>query len=109
MDTLDEAVHLARRGDMQAAIRVCETRLVLAQDDVEALSLLADICTAGGHHERAAALLTRMIALRPSDAAIHRRLAGALLSEGRAEAAAVALRAAILIEPENARAHNNLG
>jgi protein O-GlcNAc transferase len=109
METLDHAIDRFRRGNPLEAQATCERRLAMLPDDTATLSLLAEICSAVGSHERATAALQRVIELCPRDAAAHRRLAGSLLALGHAERAAATLREAITIEPSNARSHNNLG
>jgi protein O-GlcNAc transferase len=109
METLDHAIDRFRRGDAVEAQATCERRLSMLPNDAATWSLLAEICSAVGAHERATVALQRVIALSPRDGAAHRRLAGALLALGHAERAAAVLRAAIALEPCNARAHNNLG
>ena len=109
MNTVQEAIDLFRRGDPRAAEAVCLSHLARDGDDVDTLSLLAEILSATGRHEDTLALLERIIALQPNDAAVYRRQGGALLSLGRADEAIAALRRAIRLDPTNARAHNNLG
>lgn len=103
------AIDLFRLGKAHEAQIACEARLAASHDDVEALSLLAEIHQSTGHAASAADLLEQLTLLRPRDAAAHRRLAAALLAAGRPAEAAHALRIAIGIEPGSARAHNNLG
>jgi protein O-GlcNAc transferase len=103
------AINLVRQGRAREAQLACESRLVSAHDDVEALALLAEIHLSAGRAASAADLLSRLTRLHPQDAAALRRLASAQLLAGRAGEAADALRAAITLEPGSTRAHNNLG
>lgn len=109
METLAHAIDRFRRGDTSEAQATCERRLSRLPNDAATWSLLAEICSAVGTHERATVALQRVIALSPRDAAAHRRLAGSLLALGHADRAAAALREAITLEPTNARGYNNLG
>lgn len=109
MRTVEEALVLAQRGDLNGAEDICERRLARHPDDIATLSLLAEVYAARADHERAAVLLGRLVALTPADAAAQRRLAASLLALDRADAAAAALRTSLVTEPRNARAHNNLG
>lgn len=103
------ALDLFRLGKAHEAEIACEARLAVSHDDVEALSLLAEIHQSTGRAASAADLLRQLTLLRPQDAVAQRRLAATLLAAGRPAEATDALRTAIWIEPGSARAHNNLG
>jgi protein O-GlcNAc transferase len=107
--TMSAAMNLVRAGKAREAQLACESRLASAHDDVEALSLLAEIHLSAGRAASAADLLQRLTRLQPQDAVGRRRLASALLLAGRAGEAADTLRAAIALDPASTRAHNNLG
>jgi predicted O-linked N-acetylglucosamine transferase (SPINDLY family) len=109
MTSTAAAIDLFKRGRAQEAELACRSRLAVAHQDTEALSLLAEIHLSTGRTAGALDLLKRLTELRPQDAGAQRRLAAALLSIGRPAEAADALRAAITIDPSSTRAHNNLG
>jgi protein O-GlcNAc transferase len=107
MNDAAEAAALWRSGRRQEARILCET--LAAQQDVEALSLLAEFCVAADQLPAAVANLHRLLQLRESDAAVHRRLGNALLAQGLVESAVASYRRALDIEPGSARGHGNLG
>src|SRR5208283_1264463 len=109
MTTTAAAIDLFKRGKSREAELACQSRLAVAHQDTEALSLLADIHLSTGRTASALDLLKRLTDLRPRDAGARRRLGAALLSAGRPAEAAEALRAAVEIDPHSPRAHNNLG
>jgi predicted O-linked N-acetylglucosamine transferase (SPINDLY family) len=100
---------LLRMGQAKEAELACRARLAASHNDVEALSLLAEIHQASGRSASAVELLWQLTRLQPQDARVLRRLAGALLASGRPGEAADALRSSLNIEPASTRAHNNLG
>src|SRR5271154_6004733 len=102
MDTVAGAIDLFRRGKAHEAERTCKQRLAACGDDADTLSLLAEIQVSTGRTESAAALLKRLVRLRPGDAAAQRRLAEALLALGLPTEAETALRAAITLDPLSA-------
>jgi predicted O-linked N-acetylglucosamine transferase (SPINDLY family) len=103
-----EAMTLWRDGRRHEAERLCES-LACERGDADALSLLAEIYGATKRAAQAVECLTALSHLRGADAAIQRRLGGALLAIGNNVEAAASYRLALEIEPNNVRAHNNLG
>jgi predicted O-linked N-acetylglucosamine transferase (SPINDLY family) len=103
------ALDLLRLGKPHEAEVACRARLAASREDVEALSLLAEIHQSTGRAASAVNLLKELTHLRSKDAAAHRRLAGALLAAARPAEAVEALCTAIEIDPGSTRAHNNLG
>jgi predicted O-linked N-acetylglucosamine transferase (SPINDLY family) len=103
-----DAIALWRDGRRQEAERLCDS-LAGERGDADALSLLAEIYGATNRAAQALECLTRLSRVRHADAAIQRRLAGALLAVGDHVAAAASYRLALELEPGNVRAHNNLG
>jgi predicted O-linked N-acetylglucosamine transferase (SPINDLY family) len=109
MDTAHTALALFRHGRVRDAELACERRLAVAGDDVDSLTLLAEIHLVTGRTGAALPLLERLTHLRPDDASLHRRFGGLLLTHDRIAAAVDTLRIAVELEPLNARGHNNLG
>jgi protein O-GlcNAc transferase len=109
METLNSAIDLYREGNARDAELACECRLAACSEDAEALALLAEIHLATARSASAVALLQRVTQLLPREAAVYRRLAGALLAQDRADEAVDTLRIAIELEPGSVRAHNNMG
>jgi predicted O-linked N-acetylglucosamine transferase (SPINDLY family) len=109
MDNLQRAIDLYWRGLPREAELALEQQLAMAGPDAAALSLLAEIHSAAGRHERALTLLGQLVAREPHDAAVRRRLAAALLALGRPAESVQTLLQAIALDPANARARNNLG
>jgi protein O-GlcNAc transferase len=103
------AINLATEGKTHEAQLECESRLASAPDDVEALSLLADIYLSAGRAANATDLLRRLAHLHPEDGVSMRRLGSALLLAAQPGEAVDALNAAIALDPTNTRGHNNLG
>ena len=106
---LADAIALWRHGRHHEAERACSAILARSKDQIEALSLLAEIYSAKGQFLQAAEKLRRIADLRPGDAAAHRRLGDALFASGAYGPAADSFRRAIAVEPEHPRSHNNLG
>src|ERR1700685_3079063 len=104
MQALAHSVELYRRGQLSEAEAACENLLALSGEDGRALELLGEIQLAIGKIPAAIESLSRLAALRPSDAANLRRLGGALLSIGNGIDATKVLQRALDIEPDNVRA-----
>jgi protein O-GlcNAc transferase len=69
----------------------------------------ADMLALAGDFENAIPLLRELIAASPPDAALERKLAGALDATGAAEEAVACYRRALALDPADARAHDELG
>jgi protein O-GlcNAc transferase len=69
----------------------------------------ADMLALAGDFENAIPLLRALIAASPGDAALERKLAGALDATGAAEEAVACYRRALALDPADARAHDELG
>ncbi len=109
MNSLDDALELARQGRLAEAEAACERLRASARHCRGALALLAELRLGSGRPQAAIADLQEIARLAPRDAANLRRLGGALLSVGNAAAAVDVLTRAADAEPANARGHNNLG
>jgi tetratricopeptide (TPR) repeat protein len=75
----------------------------------DALHLLGVLRHQQGHHEEAADLVGRAVALRPDDAALQLNLGNALKALGRLDGAIERFRNALTLAPEFPLAHYNLG
>ena len=104
-----QAVAHWQRGNRAEAERLCAVLLASPSEQLDARGLLAEIYSSQREFTRAAEQLRRIAALRPRDAACHRRLGDALFASAEPAAAAEAFRTAIALEPRHPRAHNNLG
>src|ERR1700730_5009808 len=69
----------------------------------------ADMLLQAGDFEHAIPLLRDLIAASPAEAALERKLAGALDATGPAEEACAGYRRALALDPADARAHDELG
>ena len=69
----------------------------------------AEMLALAGDFENAIPLFRRLIAATPQDAALHRKLAGALDASGAAEEAVACYRRALALDSADARAHDELG
>jgi len=69
----------------------------------------ADMLALAGDFENAIPLLRALIAAHPEEAALARKLAGALDATGTAEEAIAGYRRALALDPADARAHDELG
>ena len=99
---------LWRAGRAAEATALCEAALRV-REDAEVLNVLAELHAGAGRHAEAASSLRRLAALRPHDAAVHRRLGNALQASSDHAAAISSYRASLEHEPRNPRAWNNLG
>jgi predicted O-linked N-acetylglucosamine transferase (SPINDLY family) len=109
MNTLERALGWYRRGDLAKAEAACAAALADSNHRDNALALLAEIHLSAGRPASAIPVLRQIARWQPRDAAVRRRLAGALLSVAQPGEAALVLREAIALEPASPRAHNNLG
>src|SRR3984893_16465741 len=69
----------------------------------------ADMLALAGDFEHAIPLYRELIAASPQDAALQRKLAGALDAAGATEEAIACYRRALALDPADARAHDELG
>jgi protein O-GlcNAc transferase len=104
-----QAVAHWQQGNRAEAERLCAALLSTSAEQIDARGLLAEIYSAQRDFAGAAEQLRRITALRPKEAAWHRRLGDALFAAGEFAAAADSFRTAIGLEPKHPRAHNNLG
>ena len=109
METLDTAIELFRRGKPREGAAMCERLLAMNPRHDGTVSALADMLVSTGEHARAIPWLMKLATWQPGDAAVRRRLGGALLVLDRNDEAIEPLLAAVELEPTNVRAHNNLG
>lgn len=105
--TVAQAIALWRGGQHREAEQICESLAV--GNDPDALTLLAEMHTAGGRPRESNAALQRLAKLRPDDAAAHRRLGDSHLALGAHADAVASYRRALEIDPRSARGHNNMG
>jgi predicted O-linked N-acetylglucosamine transferase (SPINDLY family) len=104
-----QAVAHWQRGNRLEAERLCAAIIATSAGQIEAHGLLAEIYSTQREYGQAAEQLRRITALRPREAAWHRRLGDALFALGEFAGAAASFRVATGLEPRQPRAHNNLG
>jgi TolB-like protein/Flp pilus assembly protein TadD len=96
-------------ADLMAAEQFCREAIKLEPARAETEIALGQLYLAGGRHEQAEAVFSRLAASRPLDAGVRMGLAEALERQGRREDADRSYRAAIGIDPGYWRAHGALG
>lgn len=104
-----QATTLHQQGRVADANALYEQLLQHFPDNPDILHLHGLACHQLGQYARAANLLRRAIACRPSALLFHLGLAGALHAAHDYPTAETACRAALAIDPNHAEAHNHLG
>ncbi|HUB11330.1 MAG TPA: tetratricopeptide repeat protein [Acetobacteraceae bacterium] len=105
--TRRRALALHQAGDLAGALALYDTILSEHSDDPDTLHLAGVAALQQAQHARAAELIERAIALRPS-APAYANLGAALRNLGRVADALAALRLALELDPTAAEAHSNL-
>jgi tetratricopeptide (TPR) repeat protein len=108
-DVLANAVALHRAGRWADAARLYQSILEQQADHADALHQLGLLHHQQGQHGRAAELLERAAALRPSTPAYHADLADAYRALGQCERAASCCRTALRLQPDSPEVLCRLG
>lgn len=108
-DTLQTAIQLHQRGQLQDAGRMYQALLARNPNHPDALHLLGVVAHQLGQHQPAAELISRAILLRPAVAAYHANLAEVWRALGQLDKAVECCRAALRLQPEYPEAVNNFG
>jgi tetratricopeptide (TPR) repeat protein len=108
-DDLTVAFGHHQSGDLAQAGRLYQGILARSPDHADALNLLGVVALQQGNARRAAELIGRAIALRPTVAAFHANVAEAYRQLGQLERAVNCGRTALRLQPAYAEAANNLG
>jgi tetratricopeptide (TPR) repeat protein/SAM-dependent methyltransferase len=104
-----DAVRHHQAGRLHEAERLYRQILAADSRHADSLHLLGVIAYQVGHHDLAADLINRAIAINANDAVYHSNLSNALKGQGRLDEAVACCRRAIDLKPDFAEAHNNLG
>ncbi len=108
-DQMRHAIAMHQAGQLGQATLLYELILREKPDNPDALHLLGIAHHQQGNHARAAELISRAVALRPSMALFHANLAEVYRALGQLERAAGAARTALRLAPDYPEALNNLG
>src|ERR1019366_4714207 len=104
-----DAVRHHQAGRLHEAERLYRQILAADSRHADSLHLLGVIAYQVGHHDLAADLINRAIAINANDAVYHSNLSNALKGQGLLDEAVACCRRAIDLKPDFAEAHNNLG
>ena len=107
--TLQEAIRLHQRMELDAAVPLYEQLLVSAPRHADVLQLLGVLNVQRGDLNKAVDLMERSLAEDPQQARVWVNLSGALAGLGRHEEALESCRRAIALDPANADVHYNQG
>jgi Tfp pilus assembly protein PilF len=106
---MGSALQHHRAGRLTEAERIYLQILTIDAHQADSLHLLGMIAFQGGHHETAAELIRRAIAIHETGAAYHSNLGTVLQAQGRLEEAATSYERALALKPDLAEVHTNLG
>ncbi len=106
---LRAAIEQHRQGRLEQAARLYEAALAEAPDHPAALHLLGLVTLQRGDPRRAAELVSRAIAVRPTEADYHATLAAAFWAMGQLDDSLSAYRSAVKLQPDHPDYHCNLG
>ena len=106
---LRAAIEHHRQGRLEQAARLYEAALAQAPDHPDTLHLLGLVTLQRGDPSRAAALVSRAIAVRSTEAAYHATLAAAFWALGQLDRTVNAYRSALELQPDHPECHCNLG
>ena len=106
---LRAAIEHHRQGRLEQAARLYEAALAQAPDHPDTLHLLGLVTLQRGDPGRAAALVSRAIAVRSTEAAYHATLAEAFWALGQLDRTVNAYRSALELQPDHPECHCNLG
>ena len=106
---LRAAIEHHRQGRLEQAARLYEAALAQAPDHPDTLHLLGLVTLQRGDPSRAAALVSRAIAVRSTEAAYHATLAAAFWCSGQLDRTVNAYRSALELQPDHPECHCNLG
>jgi tetratricopeptide (TPR) repeat protein len=106
---LSAAIEHHRHGRLEQAARLYEAALTQEPEHPDALHLLGLVTLQRGDPGRAAALVSRAIAVRPIDAAYHASLAEAFWALGQLDQTVSAYQSALGLQPDHPEYHCNLG
>ena len=105
---LAAAFQMHQAGRFADAARSYHALLQRKPRDAETLHLFGVLHYQSGHHQRAAELIGRAVALRPDAASYHANLAEAHRAQGEHEQAVACCRRALALQPHYPEAANNL-
>ena len=106
---LSTAIEHHRQGRLELAARLYEAALAQAPEHPDALHLMGLVTLQRGDPGRAAAIVSRAIAVHPAEAAYHATLAEAFWALGQSDRTVAAYRSALRLQPEHPEYHCNLG
>src|SRR5271165_4415507 len=106
---LRAAIEHHRQGRLEQAARLYEATLAQAPDHPDTLHLLGLVTLQRGDPRRAAALVSRAIAVRSTEAAYHATLAAAFWALGQLDRTVSAYQSALALRPEHPEYYCNLG
>ena len=106
---LSAAIECHRQGRLDQATRLYQAALALEPENADALHLLGLVTLQRGDPAGAAGLVTRAVAVRPTEASYHATLAEAYWAARAGRAHRGAYRSALALQPDHPEYHCNLG
>jgi protein O-GlcNAc transferase len=106
---LSAAIEHHRQGRLEQAARLYEAALAQTPEHPETLHLLGLVTLQWGDPGRAAAFVSRAIAVRSTEAAYHATLAEAFWALGQLDRTVSAYQSALGLQPDHPEYHCNLG
>ena len=106
---LSAAIEHHRQGRLEQAARLYEAILAEAPENPETLHLLGLVTLQRGDPGRAAAIVSRAIAVRCTEAAYHATLAEAFWALGQLDRTVSSYQSALALQPDHPEYHCNLG
>ena len=106
---LNEAMEYHGRGELSRAARIYESALAEDPEEPDALHLLGLVALQLGDPNRAVALISRAVSLRPDVATFHANLGEAYWALGQPDQVIACCQAALELEPDSPGVLCNLG